>query len=57
MPSSDEIGDRGESIFEVRVTRPCGPGGEPLFRPHFLGEKKATLDFLVELLGLDDRSA
>jgi hypothetical protein len=57
MPSSDEIGDRGESIFEVRITRPCGPGGEPLFRPYFLGEKKATLDFLVELLGLDGRSA
>jgi hypothetical protein len=57
MRSNDDIGERGEAIFRVRITQPCGPGREPLFRPCFLGEKKATLDFLVELVGLSGRSA
>lgn len=57
MRSKDDIGDRGESIFKVRITQPCGTPPEPLFRPFFLGEKKATLDFMVELIGLSNRSA
>jgi Domain of unknown function (DUF4365) len=57
MRSNDDIGGRGEAIFCVRITQPCGPNREPLFRPCFLGEKKATLDFLVELVGLAGRSA
>lgn len=57
MPTADDIGVRGESIFVTRITKPCGPGGEPLFRPHFLGEKFATLDFLLELVGVNGGSA
>lgn len=57
MRSKDDIGDRGESIFKVRITQPCGTPPEPLFRACFLGEKKATLDFMVELIGLRNRSA
>jgi len=57
MRSKDDIGDRGESIFKVRITQPCGTPPEPLFRAVFLGEKKATLDFMVELIGLHNRSA
>jgi hypothetical protein len=57
MRSKDDIGDRGESIFRVRITQPCGTPPEPLFRAFFLGEKKATLDFMVELIGLTNRSA
>ena len=51
MPLSDDIGLRGEAIFIVRLTQSCGPSDETLFRPHFLGEKCATLDYLVELMG------
>ena len=50
MPSSDDIGGRGEAIFFVRMTQPTGPDREPLFRPHFLGEKFPTFDYLVELI-------
>jgi hypothetical protein len=52
MPTRDDIGNRGESIFRVRITKPYGPGGGSLFRPYHLGEKCQTLDFLVELVGL-----
>jgi hypothetical protein len=52
MPTKDDIGNRGEAIFRVRITDPYGPGGNPLFRPYPLGEKFPTLDFLVELVGL-----
>jgi len=51
MPKSDDIGDRGESIFQVRITNYV-LGGDPLFRPVVLGAKYPTLDFFVELLGL-----
>jgi hypothetical protein len=57
MPSTDDIGTRGEAIFIVRITDPSGPGREPYFRPHFLGEKFPTLDYLVELVGLTGRMA
>lgn len=52
MPTKDDIGNRGEAIFKVRITDPYGPGGNPLFRPYPLGDKFPTLDFLVELVGL-----
>jgi hypothetical protein len=52
MPTKDDIGIRGEAIFELRITDPHGPGGDPLFRPYHLGEKFPTLDYLVELVGL-----
>ena len=57
MRSSDDIGDRGESIFKVLISQPCGPQEKSFFRAYYLGEKKATLDFLVELTGLVGRSA
>ncbi len=57
MPTADDIGVRGESIFVTRIMKPCGPGAEPLFRPHFLGAKFATLDFLLELVGVKVGSA
>ncbi len=57
MPSRDAIGERGEALFIVRMTDPCGPNREPLFRPHFLGAKFPTFDYLVELLGLTGRTA
>ncbi len=57
MRSKDDIGNRGESIFEVRITQPCGMPAEPLFRAFFLGEKKETFDYMIELIGLTSRSA
>jgi hypothetical protein len=54
MPLTDEIGNRGESIFEVWITKVKSPDRLPLFRPHFLGDKFATLDFLVELVGFQE---
>ena len=52
MPTTDDIGNRGEAIFELRITDPYGPDGGPLFRPYHLGEKFPTLDYLIELVGL-----
>ncbi len=46
----DVVGERGERIVYLRLTDFIPPG-EPMFRPHFLGEKYPTLDFLVELVG------
>jgi hypothetical protein len=57
MPSTDEIGTRGEAIFVALLTQPYGTNRDRLFRAHFLGEKFATLDFLVELTGLRRRMA
>src|SRR5262245_32486232 len=51
MATSDEIGARGEAIFVVLITDLCGRS-YPYFRPHFLGEKFAALDYLVELTGV-----
>jgi hypothetical protein len=50
MVIGDDIGGRGEAIFYVRLTELCGRR-RPFFRPHFLGEKFATFDYVVELLG------
>jgi len=49
MPTKDDIGNRGESIFRVLITDPYGPGRNSLFRPYHLGEKLPTLDFFNEL--------
>ncbi len=48
--TQDFIGERGESIIRVLLTR-FYDQPEPRFRPHFLGEKYPTVDFLVELVG------
>jgi hypothetical protein len=45
----DAIGGRGEALFYTAMTRFYGRR-LPLFRPHFLGAKFVTLDFLVELV-------
>lgn len=51
MPTnSNVIGDRGESIVKVLLTRYHGRPS-PFFYPQFLGEKYPTVDFLVELEG------
>jgi hypothetical protein len=52
MALGDDIGSRGEAIFVVLITRFCGRE-RPLFRPYFLGEKAESIDFLVELMGVD----
>jgi hypothetical protein len=48
MTVSDDIGARGEALFFIMLTRFCGRR-RPFFRPHFLGEKFVTLDYIVEL--------
>ena len=50
MAVSDDIGARGEALFFIMITRFCGRR-RPFFRPHFLGEKFETLDYIVELIG------
>src|SRR5262245_14328814 len=46
MVVRDDIGRRGERIFEVLITRFCGRT-QPLFHPLFLGEKTEGVDYLV----------
>ncbi len=48
---SNELGQRGEAIFQALITR-FWAGGLPLFRPHFLGDKCPNIDFMVELLNV-----
>ncbi len=55
MAAQDDIGNRGEAIFYVRITDFCGRK-RPFFRPRFLGEKAQTLDYLVELVGAGERT-
>ncbi len=51
MGKSDDIGGRGESIASMRLDRIWRTDADlPDFWPHFLGEKKQTFDFLVELV-------
>ena len=44
----DIIGDRGEALFRVAITKWCG--GKPWFQATFLGAKAEGLDFEVPLL-------
>lgn len=56
MNSADFIGKRGEAIaFDSLLEYFSGP--TPLFNPVYLGEKNATFDFLVRLVGLTDLDA
>lgn len=50
MSASDDLGRRGESLCHVLLTKFCGRT-RPYFNPQFLGDKFASLDFLVELIG------
>lgn len=43
--TNNEIGDLGEAIFNVEITR------DYIFRPRHLGEKWPSSDFYVELIG------
>lgn len=51
MPTDPNVlGQRGEGIATTILTRSCGRG-HALFLPTFLGEKRPSLDFMVELIG------
>jgi hypothetical protein len=45
----DIVGERGEALFRVAITKWCG--GKQWFQATFLGEKAEGLDFEVVLLG------
>jgi hypothetical protein len=47
------LGPRGEAIFYTLMTEFHSDAG-PIFRPQFLGEKWPSVDYLVELAGVDD---
>lgn len=49
MDAREVIGGRGESIFRVLITRKHPVLGYLFDHPRFLGEKKRTIDFHVEL--------
>lgn len=49
MPSTNEIGDLGESIFKVAITK------DYIFSPVMLGEKWPASDFYVELRGQGEK--
>ena len=46
----DALGQRGERIFEVLITKFHSDDG-PIFKPQFLGDKWQYVDFIVELVG------
>jgi hypothetical protein len=50
MANRDLIGKRGEAIVMASLLDFCG-NPDPYFDPHPLGEKCATFDYLVELVG------
>src|SRR5215471_16706655 len=45
------IGDRGELVFELAITD-YTKFRRPLFKPAFLGDKWATVDYYVELTNI-----
>lgn len=49
MRISENIGERGEAIFRVLMTRKHPTRGYLFEHPRFLGDKKPTIDFYVEL--------
>lgn len=48
MPTQNEIGDLGEALFNVVISR------DFTFRARHLGEKWPTSDFYIELIGLEE---
>jgi len=46
---TNELGQRGENLFYVLITKPYGRE-KPIFRPQFLGDKWPVVDFIVELI-------
>ena len=53
MGRRDEIGTRGEALFTAAIMNFCGRE-RPYFVSHFLGDKFQTLDFIVELVGVEE---
>ena len=49
MNRRDIIGERGEAIFRVLITRRHPTRGYLFDHPRFLGDKKQTIDFHIEL--------
>lgn len=49
--STDDIGNRGQSIFFLLMTELCDGRDAPYFRPRFLGDKYPTFDYLVQVVG------
>ncbi|MDX2242876.1 MAG: DUF4365 domain-containing protein [Leptolyngbyaceae cyanobacterium bins.302] len=49
MDKRDVIGERGEAIFRVLLTRKHPTRSYLFDHPRFLGEKKQSIDFYVEL--------
>jgi len=49
MANTNAIGDRGESIFNTRITQ------GNVFKVYFLGEKAPFVDFLLEILDPNNR--
>jgi hypothetical protein len=57
MGITDFIGGRGEAIAFARLARVCRTNADlPYFWPHYLGEKCASFDFLVELVDAGDKT-
>lgn len=52
MAASD-IGERGQWLFCLLMTRICPGRNEPFFCPRFLGDRFPTFDYLVELVGAE----
>lgn len=48
MNRKDYVGKRGEILFRTLITKWCG--GEPWFDDDYLGEKRETKDFAVNLV-------
>jgi hypothetical protein len=51
--AADDIGERGQWLFCLLMTRLPAGRNEPYFRPRFLGDKFPTFDYLVELVGIE----
>jgi hypothetical protein len=49
--AADDIGDRGQWLCCLLMTKPGRGRSEPYFRLRWLGDKHPTFDYLVELVG------
>jgi hypothetical protein len=56
MGVTDRVGSRGESIFEVLITRRCGRA-DSWFEWTFLGAKNEATDYLLTLVDAPDGPA
>jgi hypothetical protein len=49
--AADDIGDRGQWLCALLLSRLCPGRTDAYFRPYFFGDKFPTSDFLVTLVG------